>query len=325
MGSKSAKAPDYEAAAEKQGESSAQNTNYQTHANRPNQVTPFGNQTWQESSVRDPVTGNMVPRWTQTTTLDPEMQRSLDAQQNLQTGRSEIGAGMLGRIANEFGPSMPWNSFDAMGGRVQGGQFKGNLGDSNAFMGQAGNALMSQFNSRMDPKFQQDQASLDTTLRNRGIKPGDEAYDREMASMRQGQGDQRNQAMYEAQKLQSGEASRLQGMDSNSLEAFNKANEAQFGQNMTASGYDTQRRQQQIAEEQTKRNQSLNEANALISGQQVAMPNMPGFNTAGRAETTQYSQAAGQQYQAAQDAANAQNAMTGQILGAVSAPFSFPS
>lgn len=319
---KSAKAPDYEAAAVKQGESSMENTNYQTHANRPNQVTPWGQQTWKESSQVDPVTGKKVPSWTQTTTLSPDQQRALDAQTNLTAGRSEIGSGMLGRIQSEFDPIVDFNQFDKMGGSVKGGKFDGRLGGADAFMGKAGNALMSQFKSRMDPQFQQQSAQADTMLRNRGVKPGDEAYDAEMSKIRMGQGDQFNQAMFEAQKLSSGEASRMQGMDDASRVARNQAVGSQFGQDMTQSGYDTQRRQQQITELMSQRGLSLNEANALISGQQVAMPTMPGFNQANRSETTQYSQAAGQQYQADQDAANAQNAMTGQLLSAASAPFS---
>ncbi len=374
---KTAKAPDYEAAAEKQGASSLENTNYQTHANRPDQVTPWGTQSWQEESYKDPVTGKQVPRWTQTTQLSPDQQRALDAQTNLTAGRSELGAGMLGRIQDEFAPIVNYDDFDAAGARVKSGKLgtigngpalqgdlqerslRAGLQGADAYQGKAGDALMEQFNSRMDPQFQRDQASQDTVLRNRGLKPGDEAYDTELAKMRQGQGDQRNQAMYQAQQLSAQEAERLQGMDKtskafgNDVQSQRFAQEAQrlgfsndvaqkiygnligatgfnndtmgrqFSQDMQGSQYDTQRRQQQIAEENMRRGQSLNEANALITGQQVQMPSMPTFNTAGRAETTGYSQAAGQQYQAAQDAANAQNAMTGQIMGAVSAPFSF--
>ena len=295
---KTADAPDYEAAAEKQGESSMEVTNYQTHANRPNQETPFGSQTWTETSGIDPTTGKPVPRWTQTTTLTPEMQRALDAQQNVTTGRSEIGANMMNRVANEYGPTMDWSKFTDAGGGV---------GGADAYRGRAGDALMSAFSDRMEPKFERATASLETQLRNRGFKPGDEGYNQALADIRQSQGDQFNQAMYQAQQLESQEGQRMQGMD------------------MTSSSYDTQRRQQEITEEMSRRGFSLNEINALLTGQQVGLPSMPGFNQAQRSETVQYNQAAQNQYQASLDAANAQNAMVGDMMSAVTSPFSIAS
>ena len=90
----------------------------------------------------------------------------------------------------------------------------------------------------------------------------------------------------------------------------------QFGQNMQSSQYQTQLRQQQIAEEIQKRGFSLNEINALISGQQVAMPNMPGFNTASKSETPNYLGAAQAQGQSDLDRFNAQQqAMQGMMSG----------
>jgi hypothetical protein len=175
----------------------------------------------------------------------------------------------------------------------------------------------------MDPKFEQDTARFDATLRARGLKPGDEAYDTALADMRQQQGDQFNQAMYQAQQLQAGEASRMQGMDQQSLNALNAAIKDQLGVDFDVSKFADYQRQRDIAETQGQRGWSLNEANALISGQQVGMPTMPSFTDAGRAETTQYSQAAGQQHQAAMDAYNAEQAAMAGMMGAITQPFSF--
>jgi hypothetical protein len=77
-----------------------------------------------------------------------------------------------------------------------------------------------------------------------------------------------------------------------------------FNQQMQAAQYQNQLRQQQIAEEQMRRGMSLNEMNALLSGQQVGMPQMPSFNTSQSAGGVNYSGAAGQQYNAAMDAFN---------------------
>jgi hypothetical protein len=297
LGKKSAPdAPDYRGAAEAQAESSKDVTRDQTYANRPNQTTPFGSSTWTPTVTVDPATGEKVTSWGQNVQLTPEMQRALDAQNSVNVGRSELGAGMLDRIGNEFGDTMDWSKFTGAGGGV---------GGADSYRGRAGDALMSAFNERMNPKFERSTASLETQLRNRGVKPGDEAYDQALADLRQSQGDQFNQAMYQAQQLESQEGQRMQGMD------------------LTSSQYDTQRRQQEIAEEMQRRGFSLNEVNALLTGQQVGMPNMPSFNPSSRAESTQYMQAAGQQGQHDLDVFNSQNAMFGQMMGALTSPFSF--
>jgi DNA-binding transcriptional MerR regulator len=97
-----------------------------------------------------------------------------------------------------------------------------------------------------------------------------------------------------------------------------------FAEQMQGSNYQNQVRQQQIAEEMQRRGFSLNEVQALLSGQQVAMPNMPSFNTASRAEGNQALSAAQMQGQAALDAFNAQNQqMQGLMSGATSSAMMF--
>lgn len=321
-GKKTAKAPDYKALAELTGESSKENTAQQTYANRPDQNTPFGQTQWTPVSVKDPSTGKMVTKWTQNTTLDPDAQRALDANQGLSAGRAEIGAGMLDRIQKEYGPVVDYGNFADKGGGVNAGNLKGKLGGADSYMGKAGDALMAQFKARMDPQFQQQQAQLDTTLRNRGLNPGDEAYDREMANVRQGQSDQFNQSMYQAQQLSAQEANRMQGMDSDSMRAFNEAVKGNLGIDLDVSKFADYQRNRDAAEEMQKRGWSLNEANAVTTGTQVGMPNMPQFQGATKAETTDYSQAGRDQYSAAQDAAAAANAGTANLIGAVTAPMS---
>ena len=73
------------------------------------------------------------------------------------------------------------------------------------------------------------------------------------------------------------------------------ANQANFGQGMQQSAYATQLRQQQMAEEMQKRGYSLNEINALLSGQQVGLPQMPNFMGASAAQPAPIYQAAADQ------------------------------
>lgn len=89
----------------------------------------------------------------------------------------------------------------------------------------------------------------------------------------------------------------------------------QLAMQMQAGAFNNQNRQQAIAEEQMRRGQTLNELNALLTGQQVGMPSMPSFNTAGRSDTTNYMGAAQNQYQASMDAFNARQAGQAGMMG----------
>lgn len=327
---KSAKAPDYEAAAERQGESSKEVTNMQTWANRPNQVTPWGSTTWDATAARDPATGQPITQWTQNTSLTPEGQKALDDQFAITSGRSDLARELLPRAQDEFGETMNWDQFTDLAQTPKAGTLRGALGPEATqinpaarYYDEAGDALMSQFDKRMAPKFERDTAALETQLRNRGFNPGDAGYDQGLEDMRTSQNDAYSNAAFQAAQLAGQEGSRMYGMDMGSrqqqmdeLGFGNQTAGQQFGLDMGAAGYQNTLRQQQISEEMQKRGFSLNEINALISGQQVAMPTMPGFQNAGRAETVQYNQAAQNQYQADQAAADAKNAFTNQLVGA---------
>jgi hypothetical protein len=334
MSKSTPKAPDYTAAAQQQGEANRQVTEQQTWANRPDQITPWSNETWQNTPQWDASTGQYINRWQQQTVLNPELQRALDAQMQLGAGRSELGAGMMGRAQNEFGAPVDWGGFDAMGGRVGAGQLQAgfnpsgpDLNPAERYRQDANDAIFNQWADRAMPQQERDTDAMRTQLYNMGFKEGDQGYDRELEKLRQTQGDAMRQAQYQATIGSGAEAQRMLGMDAatrgqltaeqQAMGQFaNQAAGQQFGQNMQASQYDTQRRQQQIAEELQRRGWSLNEINALISGQQVAMPSMPGFQTAGSAQAPQYLQSAQMQGQTALDAFNAkQGGLSGLMSG----------
>ena len=100
------------------------------------------------------------------------------------------------------------------------------------------------------------------------------------------------------------------------MNAQNQAMQQQQGMNQNYANYQNQLRQQAIAEQMQRRGMSLNEMNALLSGQQVNLPQMPSFQPAGRAETPNILGATQMGYDAQLGAANAQNAMFGNLLGA---------
>jgi len=134
MGKSTPAPPDYEAAAEATAESDWEQLQYQTQANRPTQNTPWGTIDWTQDDEG---------AWTQNVTLSPDQQAALDAQMGLGLSRSELASGMMGRVTDEFGQPMDWDSFSEGGAPVDGGDYYGD---------RAGDALYGRATFRLDPQ-----------------------------------------------------------------------------------------------------------------------------------------------------------------------------
>lgn len=282
MGDSAPDAPDYVGQAEAQSEADLAMLQQQTYANRPTRTTPWGQESWTASPGVDAVSGEAVTNWEQMQTLNPELQRALSSQLGLQSGRSEIASGMLGRVGQEFGDQMDWDQF----GGMQGLQF-----DPTQMRGRAENAMYDSMASRLDPQYEQAGAKLEVKLRNQGLVPGDQAYDAAMGNFDRAKTDAYQQASRAAIGEGRAESGQL------------------YGQQTTSADYANKLRQQEITEEMTKRGFSLNEINALITGQQVNNPQFQSFNSAGKAEGPQYLDAAQMGYNAEMDAFSADQAM----------------
>jgi len=294
MGGKSGpEAPDYVAAAEATGQSNRENIAQQTYANRVNQTSPWGSTTYTPYQEFDPTTGQDVTRWNQDTTLTEDSQRALDAEMGLMAGRSELGESMLGRMQGEFGEEMDWSKLSERGS-VPGGGMDARQTAEDALYGRA--------TSRLDPQWEQRTSQKEAQLVAQGLRPGDKAYDQAMENM----GRERTDAYQQAQFG----ATAAGGMEAT----------AQQGRELTQANFQNELRERERVEEMQKRGFSLNEINAIMSGQQVGMPNMPGYATSGAAPGTDYSGAARDQYGAELDAYNSQQAgMQGLMSGAMSA------
>ncbi|MCS7084451.1 MAG: hypothetical protein NZ534_00025 [Bacteroidia bacterium] len=237
---------------------------------------------------------------------------------------------------------MNWSQFTPVPGAVQPEALQRSLDVSglpaldrgSGYYDRATDALLGRFALRAQPRFQRETEALETRLRNRGLRPGDEAYDQALRELRDAQQDAWTGATYDAIIRGGQEAARMFGMDAEArrqlfgeqAQAGQFANQAAgqaFAQGMNAAEFQARLRQQQIAEEMQRRGFTLNEINALLEGQQVGLPQMPSFMGAGRAEAPQYLNAAQAQYQSSLDAFNARNALFGSLLGAITSPFSF--
>lgn len=92
------------------------------------------------------------------------------------------------------------------------------------------------------------------------------------------------------------------------------ANQQNFGQNLQQAQFANQMRQNQIAEAMQQRGFSLNEINALISGQQVGMPTFQGYNQAGLGQGVDYSGAANSQFSAGMQKQQMANDATASLM-----------
>lgn len=315
-------APDYTAAAVAEGESSQALVAQQTAANRPDQTTPWGTSSWEMT----PGTNGAEDSWAQTVTLTPEQQQALDSQMGLQAGRSDLALSMLGRAEGEYADEMDWSQFSSLGTTPEMSNFQNSYDFSGAnevqnptdIRQQAEDSLYNNFTSRADDMFASQGSDLEVSLRNQGLNPGDEAYDRAMGEFSDAKTDAYQQAAFDASIGGGQEASRqfdmasaLRSQDvSEAMSQTNLANtnaNTAFSQGLTASNYDNQIRQQEISEAMQERGFSINEINAILTGQQVGMTSMPGFNTAGVSQAPQLLNAASQQYQGDLDAYSLEN------------------
>ncbi len=288
MGKSTPAAPDYRGAAEEQAAGSQAVTAQQTWANRPTLNTPWGSQTWNTNTAVDPATGEPVTQWTGNINLSPQQQQALDAQMAVQTGRSQAAQDMLGRATDALGQPLDYSGIAEGGDRLD-----GNFDEWR----QRGQDAVLDFQR---PLQEQRRASLESQLANMGLTRGSAAWNSEMQ--------------------------RLSDQDArDNLQAFAEGrNEAAFGldSSIRSGNYNQTLRQQEIAEMLAQRQTPLNELNALLTGQQVANPQMPNFSQASAAQAPQYLSAAGQQYQAGLDAYNANSANTTSTLTGLGSLFS---
>lgn len=128
--------------------------------NMVGQNNPYGSLSYDVSGV-DPVTG--LPKYTASTQLNPWQQYLLNQQQATQAGAGGAGAGLLGDVAKFY--SQPPN--------LDPSQITSNtLGMEQKYL---------------DPWFKQQTSDLTAGLRNQGIAPGSEAYDRATQALQEAQ------------------------------------------------------------------------------------------------------------------------------------------
>lgn len=180
--------------------------------------------------------GPPLEQWTQVERLNPILQSSLDAQMRTQRGRSQLAEYKMGDVREQMRNPMDWDQFGDV------------VGFDPAEQRQAAeDAAYGRATSRLDPQFQQRQQDLQISLRNRGLKEGDAAYDAAMQNFDRA----RNDAYEQARMGATAEGRQETGLG---LQTNERANAL---------------RSQQIAEALQQRGMSLQEVNALLQGQEI--------------------------------------------------------
>jgi hypothetical protein len=299
MGGKSS--PDMQGAAIAQGEANREVVRDQTFANRPDQYTPWGSTSWNPYQTTDPATGEATTAWEQKQSLTPELQDILNKQIAIQGGRSDIAGTLTGRLGAEFGTPMDWRGLTPMG-EVPTSQFtipEPDMQDPYQTRQKAEYAMYNSFNSRAAPAQAQERQALEIKMRNQGLGPEDEAWQAQVSSLGLKQNDQNNQGIWQSVGEGRSESGQMFGQglqaNQNAFGQASQANQQNYQQAMQGSAYANQLRQQQLTESMQKRGYSLNEINALLSGQQVGTPQMPNFSQAAAAQPAPIYQAAADQ------------------------------
>ncbi len=218
MGSKSKKAPkapDYTSIAKTQAETEKSTATDLTKANRPTQIDQFGNRIdWTQDAG-----GN----WTQQVTMSPDMLASqnasraaYDAQMAKLNGMGDFNApgtgqaqGLLDQMTNR--PDFTSNAgqignFTNNAGQI--GDFTNNAGTIGDFTNTAGTIgdfdrtqgdkvaadVYESVMGRARPEQQRETSALDVQLRQQGLQPGTEAYNRAMQNLTTAHGDVSTQA-----------------------------------------------------------------------------------------------------------------------------------
>lgn len=318
-GSSAPPAPDYTGAAQAQAQSSAETTNMANYANRPTINTPYGGQNWTTEKVVDPGTGQEVTKWTQNTTLAPESQKALDSQLAMQQGRSDIANRLMPQAEaavtqpidysqmSQAGTTPTQSNFQSLGASPS---LKTDFTQKTPEYNQAYvQDLQNQALNYMRPDQEHQQELMASKLANQGITAGSEAYNTAMRQMNDQQARDKYQALNTAMNQGSqmynnqlaGNAQNMnalslgntamgqqQGLEQNAAQFNNTNAQNVFGQQQNIANYQNQLRQQQIAEAQQRQLQPLNNINALLTGQQVGMPQMPSFNANQAAQPVNY-------------------------------------
>jgi hypothetical protein len=299
--------PDYVGAAQAQSQASQDISEQQTFANRPTVNTPFGGQNWTTKTVMDPVTGKPVNQWTQNVTLNPALQNAVTKEQGITSGQADLASTLLAQEQAQEKTPIDFSKMLQVEGAPT-ATTTNTMPGASAYDKTAADAAFNEYLGYNAPLQKQATDQLDTQLRNQGLQPGDQAYDTAMTNLRNQQSSANQQAEYQGVLTGSTVGQQQQAADL-------AAQQQRFGQEVTGVQTNNAAAAQQIAQEMQKRGFTLNQISAILSGNQVGMPQTPGYATAGAGQAPNLLGASQAQGQAANDIFSTQQAQQGSEIG----------
>ena len=206
--SKAPKAPDYVGAAQAQAAGDLQQAKYQTALDRPTQIDPYGQVTWQFRPGADP--NNPQPGdWTQVTSLTPQQQAIANAEQYNQLHLQNLGSQAIGQASNTLASSFnPWVTdfrdpswatiganrvglpqYNGVGFNAQNtlNQFQNIDENVDRYNSEAAKALYDKQTQFMGEQFGQATDAERSRLASMGLQEGTEAYTRALDQMQRNQ------------------------------------------------------------------------------------------------------------------------------------------
>lgn len=237
--------------------------------------------------------------WEQRVELAPELQAILDQQWRLQHGLFGAQDAALGRVQDVMGRDFDMSQLPAGGTPLDldGIPQAGDVYDPTQNTNQATELLMARMNPELDRQYE----LLRSQLANQGIAQGSEAYRREMERFGQQRNDAANQAALHGIGLGMQQQGQTFGQQTTNRQLAAALQAQQFGQQEGL-------RQGRFSEQAWLRNLPMQELAALSGGQQVQMPQFPGYAMQAQTGGPDLMGAAQAGYQADLGAFNAQQA-----------------
>ena len=133
-------------------------------------------------------------------------------------------------------------------------------GDFNDWRNQQIDSTYKQFESRMEPQFQQQSEAFEQQMRNRGIPLGSKLYNDQLKQLQQSQSDARNSAMVQAQGIAGQNASQFADVGFQARGQSAAEGSQRFGESYQARNLYGQEGQQQFNQGLTARQQYGNES-----------------------------------------------------------------
>lgn len=201
MGKKQPEAPDPKETATAQAAANRSTAITQQNLNMVNQNNPWGSVNYEQTGSRkhfDEMSGKWVdtPTFTQTTTLSPEQQAIFNQTQGAQSNLAGLANEQSAKIRDLLNTPFEFNNQDAA-------NWAYDLGAQ-----------------RLDPRFAQDEEKLRTTLKNKGIQEGSDAWNSEMSRMTQTKNDAYNQLMLNGRQSAFSEAMAQRNQPINEITAL---------------------------------------------------------------------------------------------------------